>query len=175
MALCTFWALHHMCRYVEVQCVTWDKGSWFLTLGSVPGPNFRIGVVRRSLLSKYYSVMKMEKTNIPPPYCCICTKLHGLIIQKMATVKCNFIYSRISAYITHTYIDDTVTVWRYKILYTMKLLTYPIAFLTTFDALWSLFFTGVGVDYTSNWVRYVNSSVNISYLTMAPYWQWNSL
>jgi len=41
------------------------------------------------------------KDNVPPPYGSICTKLHSLKFQKMATVKCNFIYSRTVAYI-HT-------------------------------------------------------------------------
>jgi len=42
---------------------------------------------------------------VPPTYCCVGTKLHGVMSQKMATVKCNFIYSH-----SVIYIDDTLTV-----------------------------------------------------------------
>jgi len=51
----------------------------------------------------------------------------------------------------------------------MQLLPKPIAYLTTFDAVCSHFFTGVGVVYNTKWGRYLNSSVHISYVRMTPY------
>jgi hypothetical protein len=101
--------------------------------------------------------------------CCVCTTSHGILSQKMATIKCNFIYTRTLAYI-HEYIHNTLTVWRYKILFTMKLLLHPVPYLTTCDVLCSPFFTGMGVVYNTKWANFMNSSANISYVRMTPYW-----
>jgi len=51
----------------------------------------------------------------------------------------------------------------------MKLLLHPVPYLTTFDVLCSPFFTGVGVVYNTKWAKFMNSSVNISYVRMTPY------
>jgi len=101
MAFFTFWVLHRMCRYVEVRHVNRDKSSRYLTLGTVHGPSFRKGTVGKITLF----VLLFFHDKVPPTYCCVGTKLNGSISQKMATVKCNFIYSH-----SVTYIDDTLTV-----------------------------------------------------------------
>jgi len=51
----------------------------------------------------------------------------------------------------------------------VKLLLEPIGYLNTFDAVCSHFFTGVGVVYNTKWGKFMNSSVNISYVRMTPY------